>query len=415
MPLILFTSCTKNTEIKQHHVMLITLDATRADHLPCYGYERDTTPNICKLVDDGVLFKNAFSQSGHTPASVASMLTSKFPQAHGVVSHETKLPENIDTIHEFLLNRKYNIMFFSDYPCIGSNYHFPSTTGIIDKPNEVNKEIIEFIQKSEARNKSSFFWAHYRGGHFPYLPGEEFKDLYEQNLDVDLGFINKLYNGPTENNQNLFQAESRKRDISDDLQYLVNRYDETLNEYDSYVGNLISDLKTNGLYDATLIIISADHGEGFGEHKIYAEHSELYNEMIHVPLIIKFPSNQFAGNIISQQVRHVDIVPTILDVLGVKKGMPGHGTSLIPAIQGKDLQLTSYLRFKNSHAIKTEKHKFIYKPNEGSFLFDLIKDPEEKHNIVNKKKTEAEQLKKDLFRFLDSVEKTAPQQSMLDE
>jgi arylsulfatase A-like enzyme len=219
--------------------------------------------------------------------------------------------------------------------------------------------------------------------------------------------LNELRSLPAENATVMRKiAEERgRRDLSNLTKYMIERYDEKIKSYDEYVGNLLNELEKAGILRRSVVVITSDHGEGFGEHGIFFEHAHLYDEMLWVPLIIKFPINKYQGIRIKQQVRHVDIVPTILDFLGMKD-FEMQGESLIPLIEGRKIINFTYLGWRWLAGVRTENWKYIYNNNTGEEeLYNLQNDKEEMKNLAKEMPEKTKEYREMLFTFKNTTKK----------
>jgi arylsulfatase A-like enzyme len=197
-----------------------------------------------------------------------------------------------------------------------------------------------------------------------------------------------------------------------DVDYYISQYDGEISYIDSQIGRLCEELKKLRLDKNTMIIINSDHGEGMGEHNEYFCHSTfLYDELIRIPLIIKYDKHIPSGKKIDIQVRSIDIMPTILDILRIKKDKYlqeyMQGASLLPLIFNPDksfiFSTIAYSEFLNRKSIRTKEWKLIYNEENGQYeLYNLIEDPSETNNLVLKKSKEFSYLKQKLDNYMKS-------------
>ena len=385
----------KNAQIKErknYNVIFITIDALRADHLVCYGYERNTTPKICSLAEDGVLFKSAFSQATYTHASFASILTSKIPTSHGIYNFNQTIPEDQVTILDILKKEGYTIKIVEDYVCSLSILLSKRNISVIEAYEKDN------FLKLEEFNNSFYCWLHLADPHSPYMPEEKYYGTFLENLSINKTKIEMFaVNSSNEHllcNQNVSEEE---------IKYLIDRYDEEIRQADDKVGDILEKLKKFGLYEDSLIIISADHGEEFMEHGDFGHGNPPFDVQIHVPLIIKFPKNLYSGRTVEKQVRLIDLAPTILDVLKIGKDEEMEGVSLIDIIEGKDITLVVVSQTEWFWGVRDEYYKYIFVLGENRSevddlkVYDLKKDPQEKFDISEEKLELAEYYKEEIL------------------
>lgn len=290
-------------------VMLVGLESTGADNVgPCYGYDRTTAPNLCGVAEDGVLFEHAYAQGSWTAVSVPSLLTARTPREVGIGwSLNTSFSDDLTTFPEVLEEDGYIIRTGGDTVLFEEKNLLRST------PESAGTDTVP------SRPGPQFSFVFLTGTHTPYTPSDRFR-LWD-NLSMGQEAIER-------------QDWAQGFVPSVPRQTLIDLYDAELREMDEEeVGSLVGTLKERGLYEDALLIFFADHGEAFGEHGTVAEHgSPPYEELVHVPLIIKFPGNRFAGMRVAEPVRLVDIPHTILDYVGIQKGFGSVGSSLLPVI-----------------------------------------------------------------------------------
>lgn len=374
------------------NVVLISIDTLRADHLGCYGYPRPTTPNIDKIASEGVRFKNTISQAPYTMSSHMSLMTSLYPSYHRVNRlKESYLDPKVTTLAEILYNRGYRTIGIVGGGQLSANYGF--ATGFerfveyTDK-NDVEEKVDEAIDFLEREKKSNFFlFFHSFRPHAPYTPPPPydtmFDSTYEGKITGNIKVINAINAG---------QIHATQRDVD----HLMALYDGEIRQTDDCLGRLFAYLKKTGLDSKTLIVITSDHGEEFDEHGKVALHSHtLYDELLHVPLIMRFPRLLPQGKVISDQVQSIDIAPTMLALLGVPRADSMQGESLAGLIQdgheAPRLAFSERLASDNVYmrSMRNLTNKFIYVDNKGLHVknyleFDLRNDPGEKRNLMTR-------------------------------
>jgi len=337
-----------STKIKKNfkNIIVISIDALRADHLGCYGYKKDITPNIDNLAKEGVLFKRAIAPGSYTFVSFPSFLTSFYPSEYYIKQMK------VDTIADILKSHGYKTVSFNSNPyAIGkldkgfdyfddlmehSEFEKPlekikrkiiKKTGKnsvlarqlgkllirfsakIAKPyaeaERMNEAAIEWLEKNT--EKPVFFWMHYMDPHYPYLPPARFTNLSKKEI-IKLNRIRHI---------SKHKKRSQKEILPErDIEKLVDLYDGEIKYVDTHIGHFINKLKKLDLYEDSLILLFSDHGELFGEYGEFA-HKEynVYHKQLHVPLIIKGIESQ--EKIIEHHVTLKDIPSTILDSLGL--------------------------------------------------------------------------------------------------
>ena len=286
------------------NIIIIAVDTLRADHLGCYGYPRNTSPNIDEFARNATQFNNCYTPVPRTGPAFASMLSSLPPYKHGAKSNGLPIFDNIQLLPHFL--KKYGYYSgafvaiwtlkkkicgldkgFDDYTEVFNRkmwFGVMSPEGMAPKVNEAAFEWLE-----QNSRKRFFLWVHYNEPHKPYNYHKKFDRGYNV---VFPSFYPK-------------GCSFRK----------IKKYDTEVGYVDFYIGELIKKIKHLNLYEDSLIIFLADHGEGFGEHNYYGHGQLLYNSTLHIPLIVKLPGNKNLHSVIERKVSLMDIAPTILSQL----------------------------------------------------------------------------------------------------
>lgn len=383
------------TAIKHFHninVILIVIDSLRADHLNCYGYLRNTSTYIDMLSQDGVKFTQAIAPAGWTSESVPSILTGTYPPTHQINDWGDLRNPSITTLAQYLAERGYQCILWSNWDPIADldiKDGFQKEYILHEFSDEALTDRIINQSKLQNRNSPFFFYIHYKGCHFPYRPPSPYKYIYMSddfyNKKQEFIPIAKNYDG-----QDL-------GDVIANPNYYISQYDGSILYIDTQIGRLLYHLKNIGLYENTLIILTADHGEMLGEHSLYFRHTTCYEENIKVPLIIKFPHSFVKRKTVSKQISLIDIAPTILEMLKIKKPAYMQGESLMAFIMPWRIYHTNKVLTFNlavaSNALRCRNWKIYY--NGGSWsLYNLNRDPEEQHNLVYRNSIKFEGLRK---------------------
>lgn len=301
---------------KRPNIIFITIDALRADHLGCYGYQRNTSPNIDALAKQGVMFNKCFSSSNATVRSFPGILTGRYLAVikKNYAFYNNNLDNKFNTLAEYLKKEDYFTAAFIKNAHLrikqGFEQGFDCYENVDDDAQAMTVRVLDFLKKYQ-NNKPFFIWIHYLDLHVPYafLP-EYFKqfendELYKKN-DKILKFNPEDNLGPYDSFGSIPKVAFRENKYN--LNYYIACYDAGILYTDFYIGKLLKNIKDN-----TIIILTADHGESLGEHNSYFSHEvNIFDELLHVPLIIKDNRYFKAGRKISTAVSSVDIVPTIL-------------------------------------------------------------------------------------------------------
>jgi arylsulfatase A-like enzyme len=381
-------------------VVLITLDTTRADHLSCYGYEESrTSPRIDGLAAEGVLFTNAIAQAAVTPVSHASIFTGLNPYNHGLRTlhggSQNQLEDSQVTLAEILRDVGYETgAFVSAFPV---TEYFGFTQGF----DHFDADFAPAdVVRTNIRNGTVNTGSAQRGAGLTTARALEWMEQREGPFFLWLHYFDphdEVVLPPPDVMQGVHLAAAereRRRQV----------YDVEITYMDAMIGRVFDKLEQLGLWDDCIVVITADHGEGLGDHDWWT-HGILYQEQIRVPLILRAPGFR-AGLRLPSVVRTIDIVPTVGDLLGLAPGElpPMDGVSLVPLLKGEreDLGLVAYsdsvdlLVYRTSEAITDHKTDMLFalvldnrwkyihhlKQPDQSELYDLKSDPRELVNLA---------------------------------
>lgn len=386
---LLFNACIialKKTNIPEEpNVILIGVDTLRADHLGSYKYGKNISPNIDYLAREGILFENAFSQASWTLPAFASILTSLYPAVHGATDERRKLSRGFITLGEILQENFYETGAVVSGMFVSSEYGFKQGFGLFEEIRPLNdikisspliyEKAAKFIEKN--RNNRFFLFLHFYDPHARYFLHEEYD--YDANYDgslkgggKDISVIRELLGTFSER----------------DLSYLKSVYDSEISFTDKYIGKVLDKLEKLGLSNNTVIIVTSDHGEEFRERGWWGHGRTLYNELIHVPLILKIPGVKEKGKRIDTKVGTIDIMSAIMEIckLNMKGGMELQGENLLNIIEN-DHNSHNFKIFGDHKRFKSIIHgdwKLIKDIKKNSFeLYNIKDDTLEMNNIVN--------------------------------
>ena len=377
------------------HVFIYLIDTLRPDHLGCYGYDRPTSPNIDAFAKDAVLFTDASAQSSWTRPAVTSTLTGLLPQAHGANRIKFGIPATAQYLPEILQKSGYRTAAFCGNGITGKKFGFgrgyqlfresemrdsPLIAGFqFNFSGLINEWIFDWLQQQGGSDRL-FFFAHTADPHGPYTPAEPYLSRFKRTqLDPSLGASPKFY----EITMGKAQSPPQIRE------HLIDLYDGEIATNDHSFGELIRNIKSKGLYDSSMIILLSDHGEEFLEHNGWEHGRTLYEELLRIPLIIKFPGQWRAGTKVSATVNQIDIMPTILEYAGIATP-PMNGKSFLKKIispgtlnHSENTAMSLLVRGKlKTDSIRIGKNKLIRIGNGKTFtsqiFFDLESDPGER-------------------------------------
>jgi len=380
-----------NYKFPDCNIILISIDTLRADHLPCYGYYRNTAPNISKFAKEGILFEQVVDTGGGTLPVHISMFTSLYPSVHKILADNKRtLEEERITLTEQLKQKGYKAAAFTDGGFLNAKFGFSQGFDIYDDEGgnfvKIMPKVYNWLTKN--KNKKFFLFIHTYDVHsgfeqLPYDSPEGYNHLYTKDYSGDFtGCLNGICasNFLVWINENLKSKGKKPGDIfsnlENDLRYIRALYDGGINYVDKEIGLLFKKFKKLGIYNKSLIIITSDHGEEFLEHGLML-HWQNYEETARVPLIIKFPSSIIKSKRIFKLVSTIDLMPTILDIVDIPLNDQAQGLSLMPLILKNELK-RNFVIIQNT--IRTEEWKYFSRGE----LYKIKEDKFEKRNVINK-------------------------------
>lgn len=395
--LLLSAPLAANPPRQRPNMVVITLDTTRADRMGFLGSERGLTPNLDELAKQGVVFSRAYSHVPLTTASHATILTGTYPQFNHVVDFGIPLSPRLPYLPDILHHHGYRTGAFVASlvldPLDGTAPGFDRGFDVYDagfrmrphaadryktierRGGEVIDHALSWLSKRPPSAAPFFLWVHLYDAHDPYDPPEPYRSKYAAQL-----------------------------------------YDGEIAYADACLGKLLTQLRARGLYDSTLIAVMADHGESLGEHGENTHGVFLYDETIHVPLLLKLPANRGAGKRIDTRVGLVDIAPTALRAAGLQVPSEMQGESLLAMIQtasAGELDRPAYAETEYPHrafgwsslrALRKSKYLYIRAPQ--SELYNQGTDPKAQHNLSTTSKAVSDTLAGQLDEFRRKTSQT---------
>ncbi len=433
------TNCKRKAEFLDFNVLLVSIDTLRADHLSCYGYERNTSPTIDKLAKEGVLFENAVSSTTWTLPAHAALFTSLPDAIHSVITTSSRLDPNRVTLQEIMKYHGYATAAFYSCPfldpifgldqgfdlyesCMATSsvYKDPSflelggnlkelrdtpgffkNSALRSQAAELRRQMQEIYEKGEFQARTDvtgervtdkatrwleehfqekfFLFLHYFDVHYDFVPPEP----WSQYFDAD-------YTGSFDGRDFMINKNISPDMDEKDLKHIVALYDGEIAYTDYQLSRVLEKLQKLGLMDRTLIIITSDHGEEFFEHGMKGHRKNLYDVTLKIPLIFYFEGIIPLDKRIESQVRIIDIFPTILDYVGIEERGEAIGENLRGLIEGtaegKDLPALLEILVEPKKlfqkGLRTNDWKLIIEgdlleKNRHLLYFDLKKDKEE--------------------------------------
>jgi arylsulfatase A-like enzyme len=401
------------------NVVLVILDAARAQQFGVYGYGRPTTPEIDRIASEGVVFERAYTPAVFTLGALASLWTSQYPDRHHAeVSYADPLPRDRLTLAEALSARGIRTAGFVANAVAGTIHGFDRGFGEFQ---EVYRRFPDLGSRGAAFQRvlpdwlrqhggeRFFAYVHFREPHFPYDPGPPFDTQF--GADAPLGQDERRDRAwYTDVNQ------GRRVPTADELAHLVRLYDGNLASVDQQVGALRRTLEQQGLWDKTTLIVAADHGEQLFEKGYISHSAQVYEQSTHVPLIVRAPGGP-AGRRVASVVDLLDLGPTILDLFGLRDtpfGKAAQGASLLPlmggAARGGDvLTLSRTVWERPVYALRDEQHKLVYDTRTGrEQLFAIESDREEAKDLAANEPVRACFYRQSLLRMLAGLKQARP-------
>jgi arylsulfatase A-like enzyme len=374
------------------NVMLVVLDAARAEQFGCYGYGRATTPEIDRLAAESVLFERAFTPAVYTLGAMSSLWTSQYPDRHHAeVSYADRLPADRLTVAEALGARGVKTAGFVANAMAGSAFGFERG---FDEFHEVYRLFPELGSRGEAfrrvlpewlaqhQDRPFFAYVHVREPHFPYDPGPPFDTRFGPDAPLtreqrrDSSWYTEVNKG-------------RVRPRPEEVDHLVRLYDGNLAYADREVGELRRALEAAGLLERTVLVVTADHGEQLYEHGYVSHSAQVYEQSVHVPLLLRLPAGKGPRGVrLPALVDLLDLAPTFLEILAADAPPPREfqGRSLLGVIAGapgKAAVLSRTVWERPVYALRDERYKLVYDSRTGQgLLFDLQSDPREQQDLA---------------------------------
>ncbi|MGW5364557.1 sulfatase family protein [Actinopolymorpha pittospori] len=382
------------------NIVLIALDTQRADHLGCYGYHRDTSPNLDALAATGVVFERCYAPNIPTHPSFTTLFSGKEAISHDIVNIGGGVPiaDGVRLLPEILSDAGYvtaavdnmNRHFsrgFEHY----HNYQWDrSDPTVLRKAETVTDLALPAIEEVINDPRPFFLFLHYWDPHTPYLPPPGYEDLYTDSE-------RDPYDQDNHSMDEAWTWEPFKWYFHDwmpgvtDAEHVVSLYDGEIRYMDSYLAKVFAALEP--VHDDTIVVITADHGEVLNEQLGYFDHHGLYEGNVHIPLIMSWPGKLPAGRRVPGMVQNLDVSQTLLDLVGIPQVQGMEGVSLLPSIYGVRERNYETVYFSEAtwqvkRAVRTDRWKLIraIEPDPHGRpmkeLFDLAADPGEQVNLA---------------------------------
>ncbi|WP_419190940.1 sulfatase [Saltatorellus ferox] len=425
------------------HVVVISVDTLRADFLSCYGHEYVKSPTIDGFEEEGVRFSQVMSAAPTTLASHTSLFTGKYPHSHGVPRNGYEVPEANEMLAEVLARFGFttagfvgaapldtDVMFHQGFEEYDAQFTLVEDVreGIYQRSApEVNAAALAWLDEIDLkRHDRLFLFLHYFDVHAPYSVPAPFGGMYSSHasdhgalaaIDTSMEGFKVVRKELMEEARRLSPGKQRQppeegfaERLRESGSAAVRAADAMIAEYaagvtwtDHHLGELFVALKARGLWEETLIVITADHGETLYDHTNLFNHgNSVFASETHVPLLVRFPGGQFAGRTIDAPVSNVDVMPTVLDLLELPAPTEVEGVSLKPLIEGEaldrgpifseatkpydKLNFNADPLWKNQgkyQAVRVGRYKYLFRLPDNKFrLYDMESDPDEEKNLL---------------------------------
>lgn len=408
----------KQPDVRPENLILISIDTLRTDRLGCYAYQKPTSPALDQIAAEGVLFENMYSTSPWTLPAHMSLFTGLYPSRHGVKSRKTKLPDSIPTLGSVLSEHDFAVGGVINYIFLDQRYGFAKGFGTYEPipesqtPEGAASTINSWAEKlirNRPPNKRFFLFLHYFDTHSDYTPKSQYKEQFAAPYQG-------IADGTT---QQLFDFILGRVSLSQrDIDHCSDLYDAEIRQLDDELSQLFQLLEEQGLLKQTLLIITSDHGEEFLDHGGILHGRTQYQEIIRVPFIMSGPgipkSLRIKGN-----CSIVDIMPTVLGILGIEPPDSLDGIDLQPTWEGSNSNLPSRFIFSEAdhlnkrddikRAVLNRNYKLHHNLLTGkSELYNLAEDPNEEQDLAEKNPYTVNLLRNQLKQFMLTENKGQP-------
>ncbi len=406
------------------NVLLIVLDTTRADRISSFGYERQTSPNLDGLAEEGTLFENCTTPGPWTLPSHASLFTGLYPRDHKTTCEPPRrLAKRMTTLAEVLGQNGYRTAGFSNNPWLtvatGLQQGFDHFDDVwrshrlagripVDMGAETtNARVLKTIDGWSDQPQPFFVFINYFEPHLPYSPPYPYNRKFIPR-GTDPRWIDSLAGWEHPREVGYVLKVDGMEVSEEEFETLEALYDGEIAYLDSRLGELFDALEQRDLLDTTLIVVLSDHGEHFGDHEMMDHKLSVYDNLLRVPLVLRYPPAIPAGRRVSAQVQTIDIFPTVLELCGIDHPAPGNSEPL-PFEDGEGAgreytfaefgKPTMFLEvmdryFPNADrnlfdrslkAVRGPRYKYIWASDGRLELYDLIEDPGEQVNLLSER------------------------------
>ena len=376
-------ACAEQKDPAPPNIIFVLIDTLRADHLPSYGFSGTSTPALDRIAREGVLFERVIAPSSFTKTSMASIFTSRDPDRHGVRRNEDVLPSGLVTLAEALSTAGYQTLGINTNPWLYPHFGFHAGFDVYENSffGDGDSVSARGVELAAAARRPFFLYLHYMDAHAPYRPSARFYDEAPLHAGSDREIPNDhveyLYR---KKNLNTPAASRRVAEL----------YAAEIQAVDAAVGILFDGLAARGLLEDSIVVVTSDHGESFREHGTTEHGWNFYPEVYEVPLLFRAPQRIARGRRLTNQVRSIDIAPTLLRLAGLPVPPTFEGSALLPMEEGTledrtavgAIGLHETIPDLDFVAVVSPDHLYIRERRHGTEEFyDLRKDPGAQQNL----------------------------------
>ncbi len=369
--------------VNAKNAVVILIDTARADAFKSfYGQAVAETPAMDALAKESTVFEAAYAQENWTKPSVATVLTGTYPTTHDTKTDGAALPKEVELISEHLQAAGFATAGFIANGYVSDKFGFAKGWDTYknyireSKPSEaefVYGDALEWLSKQQEKAPEQRF--------FLYLQTIDPHVVYRVDEPYWSKYFEGEYKGPLGNTieaeEQIALGTGKMKHEQRDLDWLKALYFGEVSYHDEHLGTFLAELKTRGLLDDTVVVVTNDHGEELGDHGRYGHGHSLYEELIHAPMVWRFPKVFPPGKRVAEVAENVDLAPTVVDVLGLEPMKKADGLSMVPLMTGKDVQrpLYSVTEFLDGNrALRVGNYKLIRSAGNRVELYDLADD-----------------------------------------
>jgi len=400
-------------------IIIFDIDTLRADHLGCYGYDRDTSPNIDTFAESAAVFEWTFAQGPNTPPSQTSILTSLYPSSHGRVVNNDVVAEEAETLAEVLSSAGYRTAAFVDGGQMAAGFGLEQGFEIYDDDGggiekiwpKVSAWIDRGLQSSAKPPAPFLLLIHCYDVHSPYeITPWRFRDRFVPDLSEvpPVSFSGRM--------SEVMAKTWKARDEDPPpqlgptkLEYAKAMYDGGIRHVDARFGEMVRTLKENRLFNQSIIVVISDHGDSFQEHGALF-HEQIYSPVTRIPMIIRFPESRLSGRL-DPVVESIDLMPTLLDYTAIAIPEMAQGRSLLPMLKGEEwtpkfaITESPYRGRRLGAASELFRLLLTKKPDESE-LFNYREDPLEQRDLTRTHHDQTRDLRLALEEWQEKVSAT---------